>query len=245
MEPLFDAIVKHIPPPRAHAGEGFQLLVANLDYNDYLGRIAFGKIHEGKVKVGDPAICRHGTGKGFQGKVTMLYHFEGMKRIEIQEAHAGRHRGRGRLRDVFIGETICDSEVRPALPYIPVIRRRFRWNSPSTTVRSPVRTASSSPRATSGIARWGNPHERRAPRRADQRPEDFRGQRARRNADRDPRRADASRRLRSFGVPAEVLWKKDERQSRLNRLELFVEVPSENLGTIMENLSNRKPGSRT
>ena len=48
MEPLFDAIIKHIPPPRAHAGEGFKLLVANLDYSDYLGRIAFGKIYSGK-----------------------------------------------------------------------------------------------------------------------------------------------------------------------------------------------------
>ena len=53
MEPLFDAIIKHIPPPRAHAGEGFKMLVANLDYSDYLGRIAFGKIYSGKVKVGD------------------------------------------------------------------------------------------------------------------------------------------------------------------------------------------------
>src|SRR5438552_1621014 len=60
MEPLFETIVKHVPPPRAHAGEGFQLLVANLDYSDYLGRIAFGKIHTGKIKVGDPAVCIHG-----------------------------------------------------------------------------------------------------------------------------------------------------------------------------------------
>src|ERR671938_976408 len=59
MEPLFDAIIKHIPPPRAKAGVGFQMLVANLDYSDYLGRIAFGKIYEGKVKLGEPAICRH------------------------------------------------------------------------------------------------------------------------------------------------------------------------------------------
>ena len=89
MEPLFDAIVKHIPPPRAKAGDGFQVLVANLDYNDYVGRIAFGKIVEGKVKLGDPAICRHGHGKITKGKITAIYHFEGMKRIEIQEAHAG------------------------------------------------------------------------------------------------------------------------------------------------------------
>ncbi|HMJ88727.1 MAG TPA: GTP-binding protein, partial [Candidatus Acidoferrum sp.] len=84
MEPLFDAIVKHIPPPRAKAGLGFQLLVANLDYSDYLGRIAFGKIYEGKVKLGDPAICRHGHGKISKGKITAIFHFEGMKRIEVQ-----------------------------------------------------------------------------------------------------------------------------------------------------------------
>src|SRR6266498_108110 len=89
MEPLFDTIVKHIPPPRAKAGQGFQILVANLDYSDYLGRIAFGKIVEGKVKVGDAASCLHGNGRVTPGKITMIYHFEGLKRIEIQEAHAG------------------------------------------------------------------------------------------------------------------------------------------------------------
>src|SRR5580698_5614041 len=120
MEPLFDAISKHIPPPRARAGDGFQVLVANLDYSDYLGRIAFGKIYEGKVKVGDSAICRHGNGKVTRNKVTMIYHFEGMKRIEIQEAHAGDIVGVTGFEEVFIGETICDSEVRPALPYIPI-----------------------------------------------------------------------------------------------------------------------------
>src|SRR5580698_3344096 len=120
MEPLFDAIVKHIPPPRAKAGEGFQLLVANLDYSDYLGRIAFGKIYEGKVKVGDSAICRHGNGKVSKNKITMLYHFEGMKRIEIQEAHAGDIIGVTGFEEVFIGESITDSEARAALPYIPI-----------------------------------------------------------------------------------------------------------------------------
>src|SRR3974390_2750301 len=120
MEPLFDAIVKHIPSPRAKAGEGFQILVANLDYSDYLGRIAFGKIMAGKVKVGDPAVCLHGHGKMTSGKVTMIYHFEGLKRIEIQEAHAGDIVGITGFEDVFIGETLCDKPERGALPYIPI-----------------------------------------------------------------------------------------------------------------------------
>jgi GTP-binding protein len=120
MEPLFDAIVKHIPSPRAKAGEGFQILVANLDYSDYLGRIAFGKIMAGKVKVSEPAVCLHGHGKVTSGKITMIYHFEGLKRIEIQEAHAGDIVGITGFEEVFIGETIADEPERGALPYIPI-----------------------------------------------------------------------------------------------------------------------------
>ena len=120
MVPLFDAIVKYIPPPRAKAGEGFQILVANLDYSDYLGRIAFGKIMEGKVKVGDTASCLHGHGRITQGKITMIYHFEGLKRIEVEEAHAGDIVGITGFEDVFIGETIADKPEHGALPYIPI-----------------------------------------------------------------------------------------------------------------------------
>jgi GTP-binding protein len=120
MEPLFEAIVKHIPPPRARAGDGFQILVANLDYSDYLGRIAFGKIVEGRVRVGDAAVCLHGHGQVTPGKITMIYHFEGLKRIEIQEAHAGDIVGVTGFEDVFIGETIADKPERGALPYIPI-----------------------------------------------------------------------------------------------------------------------------
>ncbi len=120
MEPLFDAIIKQIPPPRAHAGEGFKLLVANLDYSDYVGRIALGKIVCGKVKVGDPAVCIHGNGSKELSKITAIYHFEGMKRIEIVEAHAGDIIGLTGFEDVFIGETITDSVEREPLPFKPI-----------------------------------------------------------------------------------------------------------------------------
>jgi GTP-binding protein len=120
MEPLFDAIVRRIPPPRARAGEGFQILVANLDYSDYLGRIAFGKILSGRVRVAEPACCLHGDGRVTAGKITMIYHFEGLKRIEVQEAHAGDIVGITGFEEVFIGETIADKPDRGALPYIPI-----------------------------------------------------------------------------------------------------------------------------
>ena len=98
MEPLFDAIVKHIPPPRAKAGEGFQVLVANLDYSDYLGRIAFGKIYEGKVKVGDAAICRHGDGRTAKGKITDALSFRGHEADRNPGSARRRHRRHHRLR---------------------------------------------------------------------------------------------------------------------------------------------------
>jgi len=120
MEPLFDAIIKHIPPPRAQAGNGFKLLVANLDYSDYLGRIALGKIVSGKVNVGDPAVCIHGDGRKEAAKVTAIYHFEGMKRIEIPEAHAGDIIGITGFEEVFIGETITDNMDREPLPFVPI-----------------------------------------------------------------------------------------------------------------------------
>jgi len=120
MEPLYDAIIKHIPPPRAHAGEGFKMLVANLDYSDYLGRIAFGKIYSGKVVVGDSAVCIHGDGRKSKNKVTAIFHFEGLKRIDITEAHAGDVIGVTGFEDVFIGETLTDSEERAPLPFVPI-----------------------------------------------------------------------------------------------------------------------------
>src|ERR1044072_8632530 len=120
MEPLFDAIIKHIPPPRAHAGEGFRALVAKLDYSDSLGRIALGKIVTGKVKAGDPAVCIHGNGTKEKAKITAIFHFEGMKRIEIPEAHAGDIIGLTGFENVFISETITDSDTRPPLPFVPI-----------------------------------------------------------------------------------------------------------------------------
>jgi GTP-binding protein len=120
MEPLFDAIIKYIPAPRAHAGTEFKMLVANLDYSDYLGRIAFGKIYSGMAKVGDTAACLHGDGRKTEAKITAIFHFEGLKRIEIPEARAGDVVGITGFEDVFIGETITDNVTRQPLPFVPI-----------------------------------------------------------------------------------------------------------------------------
>ena len=120
MEPLFDAIIKHIPPPRAVASSSLKMLVANLDYSDYLGRIAFGKILGGKIKVGDPIVCIKGNGQRLQSKCTKVFHFSGMMRIEIPEAHAGDIIGISGFEDVFIGDTITDSMDAEPLPFKPI-----------------------------------------------------------------------------------------------------------------------------
>jgi GTP-binding protein len=120
MEPLFDAIVKYIPAPRAQAGLEFKMLVSNLDYSDYLGRIALGKIIGGRIKVGDPIACIHGDGRKTASKATAIFHFHGMLRIEIEEAHAGDIIGVTGLDDVFIGETVTDSVDRQPLPFVPI-----------------------------------------------------------------------------------------------------------------------------
>jgi GTP-binding protein len=242
MEPLFDAIVKHIPPPRALAGVGFQLLVANLDYSDYLGRIAFGKIYEGKVKLGDPAICRHGHGKLTKGKITAIFHFEGMKRIEVPEAHAGDIVGLTGFEDVFIGETICDSEGRPALPYIPIdpptIQMEFAVND------GPL--AGQDGKLVTARHIW------------DRLVKETRTNVALRIAQTpDPKIFAVSGRgemqiailveqMRREGHEVlvsrpEVLWKKGPTGDPLEPIEkLYVDAPSDALGSVMENLSTRK-----
>ena len=89
------------------------MLVANLDYSDYLGRIAFGKIYsrQGQGRRSGRAACT-ATDRQRTGKVTMIYHFEGLKRIEVEEAHAGDIVGITGFEDVFIGETLADSPER-------------------------------------------------------------------------------------------------------------------------------------
>src|SRR5881296_1495272 len=242
MEPLFDTIIKYIPPPRAKAGEGFQILVANLDYSDYLGRIAFGKILAGKVKIGEPAVCLHGHGKVTAGKITMIYHFEGLKRIEIQEAHAGDIVGITGFEDVFIGETLADKPERGALPYIPIdpptIQMEFAVNDgPLGGLDGKLVTAR---HIWERLVKETRTNVALRIKQTD-----------------DPKIFDVAGRgemqiailveqMRREGYEVlvsrpEVLWKKDKEGNLLEPIErLFVEVPKDVMGAVMENLAFRK-----
>ncbi len=120
MTPLYEAIVKHTPPPVASSGDAFKMLVANLDYSDYLGRICFGKILGGKIEVGNTIYCRRGDGSTSRGKVSAIFHHQGLSRIQVPSASAGDIIGITGLEEVFIGETLTLDPETPALPYVPV-----------------------------------------------------------------------------------------------------------------------------
>ena len=120
MQPLFDAIVERVPPPRGDAGAGLQLLVANLDSSDYLGRIAIGRIFNGRIAVGDPIVVMKLDGTEQETRVTKLFAFEGLRRVDVTEAAAGDIVCVAGIADITIGETVADPEHRRALPAIAV-----------------------------------------------------------------------------------------------------------------------------
>jgi GTP-binding protein len=120
LRPLFEAIVDHVPPPKGNPGGGLQMLVANLDSSDYLGRIAIGRVFNGRVRIGDQvAVCKL-DGSMQQTKVTKLFAFEGLKRVDINEAAAGDIVCLAGIEDITIGETIASIENPEPMPPIAV-----------------------------------------------------------------------------------------------------------------------------
>jgi GTP-binding protein len=120
LRPLFDAIVEHVPPPRGDPAAPLQILVANLDASDYLGRIAVGRIFNGTVKLNDPIAVVKLEGHVEPTRVTKLYAFDGLKRIEIEQASAGDIVCLAGIDDITIGETIADPEQAVAIPPIAI-----------------------------------------------------------------------------------------------------------------------------
>jgi GTP-binding protein len=120
LQPLFDAIVEHVPPPKGDPAAPLQMLVANLDSSDYLGRIAIGRIFNGAVKLNDPVAVLKLGGAEQQTKVTKLFAFDGLKRVEIEQAAAGDIICLAGIEDITIGETIADPEQRLRIPPIAI-----------------------------------------------------------------------------------------------------------------------------
>jgi GTP-binding protein len=132
MDPLFEAIIKHIPPPPKAPEAYFQMLVSNLDYSDYLGRLAFGRIVSGRVTVGDSIVCIHKDGRRERDTVAALFGHQGLDRIEVKHAGPGDIIGLAGFEEISIGETLTDLEERTALEFVdidpPTIKMNFLVN---------------------------------------------------------------------------------------------------------------------
>ena len=133
MVPVFDTIIDHIPAPVDNTDEPLQFQVSLLDYNDYVGRIGIGRVFRGKIKVGDSVnlIKLDGTIKQF--RVTKLFGFFGLNRVEIEEAQAGDLIAVSGMEDIFVGETITPQGNEDALPILhidePTLQMTFRVNN--------------------------------------------------------------------------------------------------------------------
>jgi len=117
---LFELILSSVPPPEGDEKAPLQLLVTNIDYNDYVGRIAIGRIFSGSLKVGDWVSMINGKGEPIKTKVTSLYGFQGLERVEVENALAGDIVALTGIEGINIGDTIADIENPKALPRIAI-----------------------------------------------------------------------------------------------------------------------------
>ena len=132
MIPLFNAILRHVPPPVGDPKKPLQLQVTTIDYSEYLGRIVIGKIHNGTIRSGQQAALVQDGGKIVKGKISKLMGFDGLRRIEVDELTAGNLVAVAGFADANIGETITDPDDPQALPMIrvdePTLQMTFMVN---------------------------------------------------------------------------------------------------------------------
>ena len=134
LTPLFETIVNYIDPPQGDVAAPLQLLVSSIDYNDYVGRIAVGRIERGTIKVNqEVTICDyHHPDIKAKGKVVALYAFDGLGKAPIQEASAGEIVALSGMADITIGRTLCAPETVEPLPFVkisdPTIEMTFAVN---------------------------------------------------------------------------------------------------------------------
>jgi GTP-binding protein len=242
MVPLFQAIVQDVPPPKISSEPFFQMLVSNLDYSDYLGRIALGRIVSGTVAVGDSIVCIHRNGCAERGTVSALFNYAGLEQVQIMQATAGDIVGLTGFEDIYIGETLTDCEERAPLQFVdidpPTIRMQILVNdSPFAGREGKFVTARHLRerliRETRGnVSLQVNEIET---------PGAFEI-----NARGEMQVAILVEQMRREGYELmvsrpEVIFKRGEGGELLEPLEnLYVELPDENLGQVLQSVANRK-----
>ncbi len=119
MKPLFETIINYIPAPEGDPDTGTQVLISTIDYNEYVGRIGVGKVDNGTIKVNQEAIMvnAHDQDKNVKVKISKLYEFEGLKKVEVSEATVGSIVAISGIADIHIGDTICSPENPKPIPF--------------------------------------------------------------------------------------------------------------------------------
>ena len=120
LEPLFEAIIRYVPPPDVHPGGTFQMLVANLEYDNYLGKHAIGRINRGTIQASQSIAVIGHNGQINRSKAAKLFTYQGLKKIETNQASAGDIIAIAGLENVNIGETLADIHAAEQLPVITV-----------------------------------------------------------------------------------------------------------------------------
>ena len=134
LKPLFETIIQYIDAPKGDPNAPMQLLVSSIDYNEYVGRIAIGRVEQGTIKVNqDVVICDyHDPAMKVRGKVVALYTFDGLGKVPVQEASAGEIVALSGMADITIGRTLCAPEAVEPLPFVkisdPTIEMTFAVN---------------------------------------------------------------------------------------------------------------------
>lgn len=244
MQPLYDAILDYIPSPMGDPEADTQVLISTIDYNDYVGRIGIGKVDNGSVKVNQEVVIinAHDETKCHKVKINKLYEFEGLNRIEVEEARIGSIVAISGISDIHIGDTLCSPENPVAIPFQkisePTIAMQFMVNdSPLAgqegkfvtsrhlrerlfrTLNTDVSIRIEETETTEAFKVSGRGELHLSILIENMRREGY-----------------------EFAVSkAEVLYKTDERNRKLEPMErAFVDVPEDCSGTVIEALSRRK-----
>ncbi len=130
MKPLFETILKHIPAPEGDPDKGLQVLISTIDYNEYVGRIGIGKVSNGSIRVNQDAVIvnHHDPDKFRKVRISKLYEFEGLNKVDVEEARIGSIVAISGIDDLHIGDTVCSPEDPQSIPFQKITEPTISMN---------------------------------------------------------------------------------------------------------------------
>ena len=244
MVPLFDTILDYIPAPEGDPDASTQVLISTIDYNEYVGRIGVGKVDNGTIKVNQDVVIvnAHDKEKNNRVRINKLYEFDGLKKVEVQEASIGSIVAISGITDIHIGDTICSPENPVAIPFQkisePTIAMHFLVND-SPLAGQEGKFVTSRHLRDRLFSELNSDVSLRVEEtdNMDSFKVSGRGELHLSVLIENMRREGYE-----FAVSkAEVLYRTDERNQKLEPLErAYIDVPEEFAGSVIEKLSNRK-----